>query len=198
MKILQKTLLILLTLVTLNSCNKTKVSKTTEPSKKEALLFSIDNKNAGQFTISKKVPKNLENKISTEFKTRSKSEEGTTWTENYIEVSENKNELLSCIITDNDSTIVSIIIKSSKFKTANNIGVNSSITAFTEAYPKYAIWYSYIGDVFVIESKSLNIQFVLNKEDFIGNKKALNTSDLVSLKISDFKPNAKIKSINLF
>lgn len=200
MKNLLKASLILVALLTLHSCNNTKIStkKTIETPKKETLLLEIGNHNAGQFVIGKKTPKNLAENISITYKTRSKSEEGYTFTENYAVVTKNKNKLLTCILNKEDSTIVNISIFSDVFKTDKKIGINTTIEDFTTAYPDYTILFSYVSDQFVIATTTLKNRFILDEEDFIGDKNALYKSDYIPLKTKDFKTNSKIKLINIY
>lgn len=200
MKNLFKISLILVAFITLHSCNNAKkpTEKTIETPKKEALLLEIGNHNAGQFIIGKKTPKNLTENIAITHKTRSKSEEGYTFTESYAVVTKNKNELLTCILNEEDSTIVNITILSDVFKTEKKIGINNTIEEFTTAYPDYAISFSYISDQFVIVTKTMENRFILDKEDFIGDKNLLYKSDHISLRTKDFKANSKIKLISIY
>lgn len=90
-----------------------------------------------------------------------------------------------------------ILIFSDKFKATNNIGVNSTIEDFIANYSKYSIWYSYISNIFVIETENNNIQFLLDENSYIG-KSDLFESDMVELKKEDFIKNTKIKAIRIY
>ena len=198
MKNLFKTILILVAVFTINACNNDKKAseKTIKIDTKEALLLVIDNQKAGQFAIGKKIPLNLKENVLIENKTRNKTEEGTTFTEKYTSVSKNGTILLNTMLSE-EGLITEITVVSNQFKTAKNIGVQNTIEEFTKAYPNYNIWYSYVGNIFVIESSTLKAQFLLHKDDFKGDSKKLYSSDLVQLKPSDFKTNAKIISVRI-
>ena len=198
MKNLLKTSLILVAILTLTACSNGKkvTEKTTEISKKETLSLVIDNQKAGQFAIGKKVPTNLVESVQIETKTRSLTEEGSTFTEKYTIVSKNGTTFLNAILSE-DGVITEISVLSNQFKTNKNIGVHSTIEQFIKVYPDYSIWYSYVGNLFVIESTTLKAQFLLNKDDFNGDSKKLYSSDMVKLKPIDFKTNAKIVSVRI-
>lgn len=90
-----------------------------------------------------------------------------------------------------------ILIFSDKFRVTNNIGVNSTIEDFIANYSKYSIWYSYINNIFVIETENNNIQFLLDENSYTG-KSDLFESDMVELKKEDFIKNTKIKAIRIY
>lgn len=66
---------------------------------------------------------------------------------------------------------VDIVIYSELFKTAENIGINATIGAFTKAYSNYKIWYTYVGDIFVIQSNTQKVQFLMDAKDYIEKKR---------------------------
>ncbi len=90
-----------------------------------------------------------------------------------------------------------ILIFSDKFRASNNIGVNSTIEDFIANYSKYFIWYSYVSNIFVIETEKNNIQFILDESSYTG-KSDLYESDMVELKKEDFIKNTKIKAIRIY
>lgn len=90
-----------------------------------------------------------------------------------------------------------ILILSSKFKTKENIAVDSTIEDFISVYSKYFIWYTYISDNYIIENNNKNIQFLLDEKCYIG-KTELYESDMVELKKEDFKRNSRIKAIRIY
>ena len=90
-----------------------------------------------------------------------------------------------------------ILIFSDIFIATNNISVNSTIEDFIANYSKYSIWYSYVSNIFVIETKNNNIQFLLDENSYIG-KSDLFESDMVELKKEDFIKNTKIKAIRIY
>lgn len=94
--------------------------------------------------------------------------------------------------------ISEITISNNKFKTDKNIGVESTITEFINSYPNYQIWYTYISNRFIIQSKDSKIQFILDNKNFIGNQDSLYENDSVELKKEDFLSNTKIIEIRIF
>jgi hypothetical protein len=184
----------MLAVVAVDSCG--------QATKKQAENFEnylIKENFAGQFAVGQRIPFPADN-IQKKFLTII-TEEGETKEPVYV-VTENKQEIMQ-IIPQYDyekgiynDNIGEIIILSDKFKTAKGIGVNSTIKEFAEKYPIFFIWYSYISDMYVIETKSVdNVQFLLDETDFIGELEI--SGDMTLLKLSDFKPNAKISRIRI-
>jgi len=89
-----------------------------------------------------------------------------------------------------------IHVVSDQFKTEKGVGVGTTIRTFISKYPDYRLWYTYVSGMYVIESKQLKAQFLLEEEDFIGKMNV--SGDMTILKKSDFKEGAQIKSIRLF
>jgi hypothetical protein len=89
-----------------------------------------------------------------------------------------------------------IILLSNQFKTKERIGVNSTIEEFVEKYSDFNIWYTYVSNMYVIETKQNKAQFILNEEDFIGKLNV--TGDMTPLNLSDFKSNSKIIKIRIY
>jgi hypothetical protein len=210
MKNLFKISLVIIALITLNSCNNSK--KTTEKEATKTVVkakevfknkYQLGQNNAGIFVKGEKAPTAIPESFLIEEKTRTKSEEGETWDEKYFQVSENGNKLFTYMIgrdyeTKKENVVVDVVIYSELFKTAENIGLNATIEDFIKAYPYYKIWYTYIGDIFVIQSNTQKVQFLIDAKDYTGKKEALYGSEQVILKKSDFKANSKIKSIRIF
>lgn len=120
-----------------------------------------------------------------------------------IKVLENDDEVFQLSFTyDNvnekyTNIISEILIFSNKFKTNENIGVNSTIEDFITVYSKYSIWYTYISNNYVIENENKNIQFLLDEKYYVG-KKELYERDMIKLKKEDFAKNSRIKAIRIF
>ena len=174
---------------------KTKTTKTNSN-------YIIGSRNVGKFFSGKKAPNNLPKSYLIEKKTRIEYGEGDEYKVEYFFVSENGNELLEYIMghdyqSGKDNVITEITVTSEILKTSKGIGVNSTIENFVKAYPDYEIWYTYISDMFVIQSKSMKTQFILNEKDYAGDHNSLGKSDMDILKITDFKINSKIKSIRV-
>lgn len=95
--------------------------------------------------------------------------------------------------------IGNIYILSDKFRTTENIGLKSTIEEFVAAYPDFKIWYSYVRDIYVIETPRLDkIQFFLDGSDFIEEGGPDFDSDRTILKPSEFKKGSEIKAIRIF
>lgn len=95
--------------------------------------------------------------------------------------------------------IGNIYILSGKFRTARNIGLKSTIEEFVAAYPDLQIWYSYVSDIYVIETPRLDkIQFFLDGKDFIKEGGPDFDSDRTILQPSEFKKGSEIKAIRIF
>jgi hypothetical protein len=90
-----------------------------------------------------------------------------------------------------------LLIKDKRFRTEENIGVESTISNFISSYSNYYIWYTYISNIYVIQSKDMKIQFILDENGYIG-KKDLMESDLIELKKEDFLSNTKIVRVRIY
>ena len=91
-----------------------------------------------------------------------------------------------------------IIIVSEKYKTKDMIGINSTIDDFIKIYPDYRLWWTYVSDMYVLESETAgeNIQFLLDADDCIITPNT--DSDITILSRDDFKKDAQIKKIRIF
>jgi len=178
-------------------------NKKETPENKPDINYILGVNKAGQFIKGEKAPTELPSRYTIDKKSRLLEEEGNTWEEIYFQVSENGNELLSYKMgedynTKKNNVITGILVTSTKYKTSSNIGIGSTVEDFIKAYPNYSLWYTYIGDMFVIQDKSMKVQFLLDHKDYIGNKENLDFSDMVIVKTSDFKLNSKITSIRIY
>jgi len=90
-----------------------------------------------------------------------------------------------------------ILIISETLTTSRNIGVNSTIEEFVEAYPEYGIFYTYVSSKYWLakDDKTPQIQFILDNDDALTE---WDGSIIQHLKPSDFKPNSKITKIRLY
>lgn len=174
-----------------------------EASKKTIQNFKIVNKAAGEFKIGDEIVLPTENDAyKFEKKVVTRMIEGDEEKETVYTVSENNEELLelrSVEYFEAGNTIKKIgeiFITSAKFKTSQGIGVSSTIEEFIAAYPIYKIWYTYVSDMYVLETESVNAQFLLDKNDFTSELKI--TSDQEFLKSTDFKSTAKIVKIRIY
>jgi hypothetical protein len=151
------------------------------------------------FVIGQKIPTLADGYLITK-SIQIRTEEGEDYEIPVYTVTEDGHEILNIEPQyDDEGKIGNIYILSEKYKTAEKIGLYSTIEEFAAAYPDYFIWYSYISDRYVIETKQLNsIQFVLDGNDFIEEGGPEFDSDMTILKISDFKKGSKIKEIRIW
>jgi hypothetical protein len=96
---------------------------------------------------------------------------------------------------ENTPYIGEMLVVSSLIKTDKAIGVGSTIEEFIKQYPKYKIWYTYISGMYVIETKDIKAQFLLNEDDLAGE--ITDSGEITILKKSDFKKGAKIIKIRI-
>ena len=155
-------------LMALISCNKDN-KKTTLKIENNYKQKTISTNN--DFLIYKKgvsgikIGENLPDKINKYeyFKSHKLVEEGNV--EPIVKILHNKDTLFEVSFVYDlenqnfNDRISEILIKSKKFKTKENIGASSTIEDFIKEYPNYFIWYTYISNNYVIQSKDLEIQF---------------------------------------
>jgi hypothetical protein len=172
-----------------------------EPDDEEKYLI-LDGQ-AGPFRIGDEIPgpaTMMKYQMRVEQKTRH-TEEGPV-TETVTIIGENNDDLLWLkpgILTGTatyNSTISEIQIVSPKYKTDQGIGIGSTVSDFLEAYPEARLWYTYVSDMYVIETDDVKVQFVLSEADFTGVKPEV-TSEISELQTSDFKADAQIKYIRI-
>lgn len=165
--------------------------------------YLITEKGVGIFLIGQKFP--IETKgyqITKDIEVR--AEEGTDFEILIYTISENGHQLLSIEQLFENSNyeiekISDMLILSDKIKTAEGIGINSSIEEFMATYPDFNIWFSYISGRYVIETPKLKeVQFFLDGNDFIDEAGPAFDSDMTILKPSEFKKGAKIKRVRIY
>ena len=151
------------------------------------------------FRIGKQIPFNTENyTIKKEIVTFEEAIE-----EPIYEVFENRQKIFS-ISPEYDydreqftDKIGDIIVYSGKFRTAEGIGVGSSIEDFVRTYPDFIVWWTYISDRYVLDTKQYrHFQFELDGEDYL--KEVEINGDMTVLNLSDFKKGSKIKKIRIY
>lgn len=117
-------------------------------------------------------------------------------------VSANNEDLLilyPILYPDESNRISEIRVTSSVFKNTEGVGVGFSLADFTKTYPDFKLWYTYIGDMFVLEtSQYAKMQFLLNKTDFTNSEKTLGRSESDTLIPSDFSLDTKIETIRVY
>lgn len=165
--------------------------------------YVLSNNAAGDFKIGSELifPKETDN-LKVEKEIQTKMVEGEAEETVVYNVSANNEKLLQLkpaydLETGNVSKkIEEILVLSEKFKTENGIGVSSTIEEFISTYPTYKIWYTYVSESYVLEADGVNLQFMLNKNDFISKIEI--TSDVMPLQKTDFKPNSKIIEVRIY
>lgn len=171
--------------------------------KPDPLRFVISDMQAGPFKVNAELPgpmTMMKYQMRIEQKTRV-TEEGPE-TESVTIISESGQDLLwlkpGFISTsaDYDNTIREINVFSKKYKTKENIGVGSTLTDYFKAYPEHRMWYTYVSDMWVVETPVVQAQFILDENDFTGILPET-TSEQMEISPLDFKSTAKIKSIRL-
>jgi len=187
-------------------CCKNQTNKTTklENENSEKLIlkekkYLITEKGVHGLFIGDSIPEKLENyKLAKSVKI---VEEGNE--EPIVNLTENNVELLQISFEFNQekrhfsNKIGEILIKDKRFRTEKNIGVESTISDFISTYSNYYIWYTYISAIYVIQSKDMKIQFILDENGYIG-KKNLMENDRIELKQEDFSSNTRIVRIRIY
>lgn len=173
---------------------------TPAPNKK----YLITKGGTGLLSVGQTIPERLDGCLITR-DVETRWEEGTEFSVPVCTVSEERQNILKIEPAYDYATerysekIGDIYILSDKFKTAENIGLQSTIEAFMTAYPDFRIWYSYVGDIYVIETERLeNIQFFLDGNDFMKAGGPEFESDMTELRPSDFKKDSKIAGIRIY
>jgi len=156
--------------------------------------YVIKETGVGIFELGKKIPFGAENyTIYEELVMREEGIEEVLYT-----VYKNGQQLLEFSSAFDTDSIGNILLFSDKYKTAEGIGVNSTIDDFKRAYPDFSIRYTYISDRYIMETQKNKFQFLLDGQDYIPQKTPDFDSDMTVLKPSDFKKDAKVKAIRIF
>ena len=162
--------------------------------------FLIEDGAAGIFELGKPIPVSLKDYSITKVKQTRTTEEGPTQETVYL-IAEGDTEILNILPAIDPNTgqttgdIGELRIKSEKYKTAEGIGVGSTIEEFIEAYPDHKIWFTYVSNMYVIQAEELEAQFLLDEEDFTGEMKV--TSAMTPLKKEDFREGARISLVRM-
>lgn len=91
-----------------------------------------------------------------------------------------------------------ILVRDARFKTAENMGVGSTVEEIMAAYGDVDLWYTYVSGNYIAQPKSMNsVQFLIDPGAYVGTGD-LNSSDRVDLTKDDFKPNAPIVSVRVY
>lgn len=194
-----KILTILIVLLSFVACNNqdNNSNVTKEVSRADLLIKSGS---IGNYAIGTPIEK-MEDNLPWRFEeiTETISEEGEEFEKSTMLISDSTKKLCEILLTevDGESAIGEIKIFSTKFETEKGIGVGSAIVEFMHKYSDFNIWYTYVNNTYVIQSKSLqNINFVLDADGVVTEIDP--TSDMVTLSPTDFKPETKIIEIRCF
>ncbi len=165
-------------------------------------IYTITSGSAGDFNLGEAIPASSDEFDVKEEVAIFESEEGP-YEETVYKVSAENEELLQLSPAYNYETgeymdeIGEINIFSDRFQTAEGIGAGSSLTDFMEAYPDYKIWYTYVSDMFVIETESLAVQFLIDGEGYKGDYPEI-TGDMIELSKEDFETDTKIVMVRMY
>jgi hypothetical protein len=193
------------------SCNQSNKQESNSaeilPVQEEAQIqpqnFLIQEKQCGPFRIGDPIPFP---RFPEPFKVKRlgiyrNTEEGRALETTYI-ASDSTGELLVIYpeITEtygsSSNTIGEMDVISSKFSTREGISVGSTIEDFRKVYKNQSFWYTYISNMYVLETEDYpSIQFLLDEHDFKGSLKI--SDEVEKLRKKDFPPEAKIIKIRL-
>ncbi len=180
---------------------KTLTSSTTKINQQDYIKRNIERNKIGPFNIGDSMP-SQEMFAKLGYEVKEQKEEGLRETEggpkgSAFIVSQNGKELL--IIYPFNNMISELKIISPEFKTDEGISIGSTITEFVNAYPTHKIWYTYVGDWFILDTpKYGGAQFKLDRNGFINTKKNILSSESVTLLLSDFNSDTKITDIRIY
>jgi hypothetical protein len=182
-----------------NNSDKKNSDSTKNQNSKVKVPKIIESKSIGQIKIGQDIDKiitttsqKFTNKIVT-----NTGEEGDVYEETVFTLFESNEEMLQ-LTGDTEKNVDVITIISNKYKTKNGIGVGSSIDEFIKTYPDYKIYYSYISGFSWLETKIVDVQFMIDIKNFTGKEDDLMQGDLVELKRENFKKDTKIFKVRIF
>lgn len=187
-----------------DSMNASEKVEQSEETKEVAIIkekFLIKGKAAGEFKIGASIPTSLKDYSITREQQVRTTEEGPT-DETIIKVTKGNEKFLEIlpsmdpITGESTEDIGEIRITSELYKTAEGIGVGSSLDEFVRAYPDHKLWFTYVSNRYIVEADEVEAQFLLEGTDFIGEKKI--TSEMTPLKKEDFREGSKIRMIRIY
>jgi hypothetical protein len=165
-------------------------------------IYSITSEAAGDFILGEKIPESTEDYSVEEKIETYESEEGPY--EETVHIVSNGDEELLRITPQYDyetgeylDEIGEMNISSDRFQTTEGIGAGSTLADFMEAYPDFKIWYTYISDMYVVETEGLSVQFLLDENGYVTDYPEID-SDMVEISKDDFDATTKIVSVRMF
>lgn len=169
----------------------------------EIVIYDITNDKAGDFGIGDAIPTSSDDYMVEEKTVLIQSEEGPY--EETIHSVSNTDEELMVITPEYDyetgeytDNIGEINVYSDRFQTAEGIGVGSSLEEFMETYTDFSIWYTYVSDMYVIETEQYNAQFILDGKGFEGDIDSFAAGEMFDVSASDFDLETRIVTVRMF
>lgn len=165
-------------------------------------IYTISSESAGDFSLGGAIPSSTDTYSVTEETVMTETEEGP-YEELVYKVSDDRVDLLQ-ITREYDyetSEYLDLIgemnIYSDRFQTSNGIGVGSTLAEFMETYPDYEIWYTYISDMYVVETPGLTVQFLLDGNGYKGDYPD-GVGEIVDLTAENFNTDTKIVTVRMY
>lgn len=150
---------------------------------------------AGAFMLGSQLPASVEG-LSYRRYSETRMEEGEEYVYRYCAVNDSTNEIARLQLGEND-VIAAIELLDDYFHTSQSFAVGSSVQDALSLWPDAQIWYSYVGDIFVLETPAVpSAQFMIDANAYRGSAD-LTSSDMVMLNANDFDAAGKVVSISI-
>jgi len=151
---------------------------------------------AGAMVLQEPLPPTLDN-YSMETYEQVVMEEGIDVTYRYCTVKDSAHTVARLTLGDGD-IVLAIRLFSRDFHTMSGIKVGSLVQDAIGLLPQPNIWYSYVSELFVLESPKLpGVQFIIDPSAYRGSAD-LTGNDMVPLAPSDFDAHAQILEVRLY
>jgi hypothetical protein len=163
-------------------------------SEKISVIISVGQ--AGDFSIGQ----NIDDIILTNDQTTTSVEVpvGEGEFETRIFLKDNNLDLVKFSVNE-QKKITEIEVLSPLYKTAEGIGIGSTLATLMTKYPDIQIWHTYVSGRFIAETKILkNVQFFLDPNSFTGDTGQLYNSDIVNLSSDQFTIDARVIAVRIF
>lgn len=162
--------------------------------------FLIYGNAAGDFEIGDKIPEESDDYIVDQITAVRETEEGVH-EELVYRILQNDEELLHLYpeydieLDEYQDYITEIVVISDAYKTDKGIGIGSTMKDFLSAYPDFELWYTYISDMFVIETPVVRAEFILDPDAYESDMDI--SGDIIMLDSTDFNLSNEITGIRL-